>query len=221
MDIDTLLQPLDPPPPRTTTPRPRQPWHWYFGQLLSAYLPLLLMALLALGAWWLVQNAPQPDVLRADAKVRHEPDYTMQGFTLERFGQDGRLRVQVKGRQMRHYPDTDTLEIDDVTIRALSPDGGVTRAVARRALANGDASEVQLIGAAQVVREGSAAAAQIEFHSEFLHAFFNTEQLRSHLPVRLQQGRSEFRVGAIDYDNLTRSLKFGAPVRAQFEVPRR
>ena len=221
MDIDSLLQPLDPPPPRTTPPRPRQPWHWHLGQWLSAYLPLLLMALLALGTWWLVQNSPRPDLPRADAPLLHAPDYTMQDFTLQRFGADGRMRVQVQGTQMRHYADTDTLEIDGVTIRALSADGSVTRATARRALANADASEVQLLGAAHVVREAASDGQRVEFESEFLHAFLNTERVRSHLPVRLRQGSSDLRVGAIDYDNLTRSAQLGAPVRARFVVPRR
>jgi lipopolysaccharide export system protein LptC len=168
-----------------------------------------------------VQNTPHGGAPDAEPVPRHEPDYAMQGFTLQRFGANGRLRVQVQGTQMRHYPDTDTLEIDRVTIRALSPDGSVTHATALRALSNGDASEVQLLGNAQVVREDAAGGGQIEFESEFLHAFLNTERLRSHLPVRLRQGRSELRVGAIDYDNLTRSAKLGAPVRAQFDLPRR
>jgi lipopolysaccharide export system protein LptC len=122
---------------------------------------------------------------------------------------------------MRHYPDTDTLEIDGVTIRALSPDGSVTRAAARRALSNADASEVQLLGGAQVVREAVGDAQPIEFESEFLHAFLTTERLRSHLPVHLRQGTSDLRVGGIDYDNLTRTAKLSPPVRARFEPPRR
>jgi lipopolysaccharide export system protein LptC len=221
VDIDTLLQPLDSPAPRTEPARPRQPWLWHLGQWLSGYLPLLLMALLALGTWWLVQNTPRPDGPREAALPRHEPDYTMQGFTLQRFGADGRLKVQLQGTQMRHYPDTDTLEIDGVTIRALSPDGSVTRAAARRALSNADASEVQLLGGAQVVREAVGDAQPIEFESEFLHAFLTTERLRSHLPVHLRQGTSDLRVGGIDYDNLTRTAKLSPPVRARFDPPRR
>ncbi len=182
---------------------------------------MLLMALLALGTWWLVQNTPRLELPPEASAPRHEPDFTMQGFTLQRFGVDGRLRVQVQGKQMRHYPDTDTLEIEGVTIRALSPDGSVTRATARRALTNGDASEVQLLGDAQVVRDGVGSEAPIEFESEFLHAFLNTERLRSHLPVRLRQGASDLRVGSIEYDNLSRSARLGAPVRARFDTPKR
>jgi lipopolysaccharide export system protein LptC len=220
MDIDTLLLPPQA-APSAQQARPRQAWYRQLGPLLSAYLPLLLMAVLALGTWWLVRNTPRPDASPPSLALLHEPDYAMRDFTLQRFGADGRLSVQVQGSQMRHYPDTDTLEIDGVTIRALSPDGSITRATARRAVSNGDASEVQLLGNAQVVREGAAGQAPIEFDSEFLHAFLKTERLHSHLPVRLRQGGSELRVGAIDYDHLARVARLGPPVRARFEPPPR
>jgi len=91
-------------------------------------------------------------------------------------------------------------------------------ATAQRALANGDASEVQLQGGAHVVREGAAPDQRIEFDGEFLHAFLDTERLRSHLPVRVRQARSELDVGALDYDHLSRTARLGAPVRARYDV---
>ena len=67
MDIDSLLQPLDELPAVTTAALPSQPWHWRLRQAISAYLPLLLMAMLALGTWWLVQNTPSPEAPREAA----------------------------------------------------------------------------------------------------------------------------------------------------------
>jgi lipopolysaccharide export system protein LptC len=224
LDLESLLQPLDPLPasgPQNPPPRPRQPFWWLVGQFVSAYLPLILMALLALATWWLVSNTPRPDEPREAAPLRHEADYTMQGVTLQRFAADGALRVQVQGTQMRHYPDTDTLEIDDATIRATGADGSVTVASARRAVSNGEATQVQLQGGARVRREATAAAAAIEFESEFLHAFLDTERIKSHLPVRLRQGTSDLRVASLDYDNLSRTAKLGGPLRARFDVPAR
>lgn len=221
MDIDSLLQPLDsPPPPGPVVARPRLPWPGRLSQALSTYLPLLLMALLALATWWLVQNTPAPEAAKDAEPPRHEADYTMQGFTMQRFGADGRLLLQLNGQQLRHYPDTDTLEIDVVTIRAQAPDGSVMRASARRALADRNASEVQLLGGARVVYEGTEHEAAIEFDSEFLLALFDKKQLRSHLPVQLRQGSSEINLGAIVYDHATRSARLGAPVRARLTVPR-
>jgi lipopolysaccharide export system protein LptC len=222
LDLESLLQPMDPLPasgPQNPPPRPRQPLSWRIGQFVSAYLPLILMALLALATWWLVRNTPRPDEPREAVATRHEPDYLMSGFTLQRFSADGRLRVQVQGTQMRHYPDTNTLEIDEPTIRATAVDGSVTVATARRALSNGDASEVQLQGGARVVRQATASAPAIEFESEFLHAFLATERVKSHLPVLLRQGSSEMRVAWLEYDHLARSAKMGGPIKARFEAP--
>jgi lipopolysaccharide export system protein LptC len=224
LDLDSLLQPLDALPasgPQNPPRRPQQPWLWRVGQFVSAYLPLILMMLLALATWWLVRNTPRPDEPREAAPPRHEPDYVMADFTLQRFAADGALRVQVQGTQMRHYPDTNTLEIDQPQIRATAADGSVTVATAQRAVSNGDATEVQLQGSARVRREATANAGAIEFESEFLHAFLATERVRSHLPVRLRQGTSDLRVSSIDYDHLARTAKLGGPLRAQFDPPRR
>ena len=54
-EVPLSLGPAGPPP----APVARAlPWHLRLRDLLSAYLPLLLMALLALSTWWLVKNTP-------------------------------------------------------------------------------------------------------------------------------------------------------------------
>ncbi len=182
-------------------------------EALSTYLPLLLMALLASGTWWLVKNTPLAEGPAAPRELRHEPDYTMRGFTLTRFAPDGRVSVRVEGDVLRHYPDTDRLEIDGVRIHAVAADGRSTRASAQRALANGDVSEVQLLGGARVNAElGTDDTLQIE--GEFLHAFVRFERLRSHLPVVVRRGASVTRAAGLDYDHLERQMRLDGPVRA-------
>ena len=127
------------------------------------------------------------------------------------------LRVQIDGEQLRHYPDTDRLEIDTVHIRATGNDGAVTQATARRAIANADATEVQLLGGAHVT--SNAGGEPIEFRGEFLHAFLATERLRSHLPVQVTRGGSVLRAAGMEYDHLARTLSLQGPMRAVF-VPR-
>jgi lipopolysaccharide export system protein LptC len=195
------------------------PWTARLLDAVSAYLPVLLMALLALGTWWLVKNTPLFEAERAAAPLRHEPDYTMSQFMVQRFGANGAMRVQIEGDRMRHFPDTDTLEIDRPRIRALMPDGHVTVATARTALSNGDGSEVQLSGDAHVVRLATEKSEAIEFRGEFLHYFVNLERVRSHLPVVMNQGRTEVRADAFAYDNLTRLVDFKGPVHAVFAAP--
>ncbi|GAP37852.1 LPS export ABC transporter periplasmic protein LptC [Piscinibacter sakaiensis] len=182
----------------------------------SAYLPLLLMAVLALGTWWLVQNAPRPPGSGEARAPRHVPDYTMSVFTVQRFAPDGRLRVQIEGDTLRHYPDTDTLEVDNPRIRSIAADGVVTRATARRAISNGDGTEVQLLGGAQVLRDGLPGEPPAEFRGEFLHAFLATEELRSHLPVVLRRGSTELRANSLNYRHRDQRVTLSGRVRAVF-----
>lgn len=198
-----------------SAPRLRVPWHRRLRDTVSAYLPLLLMTLLALLTWWLVKNTPVPGAPTEDLPVRTAPDYTMTRFSLERFDADGRLKVRIEGERLRHFPDTDRIEIEDVRIRAHAPEGRVTLARAQRALANGDASEVQLIGGAEVVSRPDQGAA-LEMSGEFLHAFLVTERVRSHLPVRVRQGGSELQAGGLEYDHGSGRLELKGPIRAVF-----
>lgn len=200
-------------PARSATPRPRLPWHLRLRDVLSAYLPLLLMTLLALFTWWLVKNTPSAPPVTEQAPPRHEPDYTMSQFALERFDAAGRLKIRIEGAQMRHFPDTDRIEIDGVQIRAIAPDGRVTLASAQRALSNGDGSEVQLLGGAQV-SSSDASGRPLLVKSEFLHAFLVAEKLRSHLPVQVTLGAAELWSAGLDYDHGARRLELQGPVRA-------
>src|ERR1035438_9916619 len=60
------------------------PWYARFFDLASAYLPLLLMAVLAAGTWWLVRNAPVIESTPAAAPLCHEADYVMTRFVVQR-----------------------------------------------------------------------------------------------------------------------------------------
>ncbi|HTH12174.1 MAG TPA: LPS export ABC transporter periplasmic protein LptC, partial [Acidovorax sp.] len=111
------------------------------------------MGLLALGTWWLVRNAPMPLLPATERPPLHQPDYFMKSFSVKSFDAAGRLQSEVQGDEARHYPDTDTLEIDKARMRSVAPTGRLTVATADRALTNADGSEVQLFGNAIVTRE--------------------------------------------------------------------
>ena len=187
---------------------------------LSIYLPVMLMALLALGTYWLVRNAPMLATPALERPVRHDPDYFMHDFAVKTFDATGRLKNEIRGEQARHFPDNDTLEIDKAHIRALNEQGHVTVATADRALSNGDGSEIQLFGNAVVVREevrdrSGRVLPRQELRSEFLHAFANVERVRTHLPVVLVRGADRFTADRMDYDHLDRLMQLDGRVRGQ------
>jgi lipopolysaccharide export system protein LptC len=184
---------------------------------VTIYLPVILMGLMALGTYWLARNTPSfaPNV--TERKPTHEPDYFMRRFSVKSFDPSGRLKSEIFGAEARHYPDTDTLEIDQPRIRAFNDRGMLTIASAKKAISNADGSQVQLIGDAVVTREaaGSNGDAQprLEIRGDFLHAFLDVERVKSHQPVRLRRGSDEFLADSLDYDNLDRVLELKGRVR--------
>ncbi len=212
------MSPVALPTPTPQRAKP-QPWLWRAQGMLSNYLPLLLMALLATGTWWLVKNTPLLDAPDGLAPPRHVPDYRMANFEIQRIGADGRLRVQISGAELRHYPDTDTVEIDQARVRAIGADGSLAIAEARQALSNGDGSDMQLLGNVHLRRlppgSGDNAQPQLEVRGEFLQALANSEILRSHLPVTIRQGGSTLAAQNFEYRHLTGQLSFTGKAQGQ------
>jgi lipopolysaccharide export system protein LptC len=196
-----------------TPPRPRRPWHVRLRDVLSSYLPLLLMAALALATWWLVKNTPEAPRERAAPVDPGIADYTMRRFNVQRFAADGRLRLHLEGREMRHFPAGDRIEVDEVRLRAFAPDGRAMTATARRAISNGEASEVTLDGGAEVVGTDEAGR-PVEIRSEYLHADLAAEVVSTDRPVTVVHGADRLSAGGLRYDVRRRVLDLRPPVRA-------
>jgi lipopolysaccharide export system protein LptC len=186
---------------------------------MAVYLPIVLMGVMAMATYWLVRNTPLGSETELEAAPRHVPDYFMRDFSVKVFDAQGKLKSEVVGTEGRHYPDTDTLEIDQIRIRAYSAEGRLTTAQSARGLINADGSEAQLFDKAVIVREAIQTAQGItlprsELRSEFLHLFANTEMVRTHLPVELMRGaRDRFTAERMTYDNLDRTLLLSGRVR--------
>ncbi len=178
---------------------------------LAIYLPLVLMGLLSLFTYWMVRNTPalnEPEEVRAAV---HEVDFYMRGARVKTYDKDGRLQAQLSGAEMRHYGDSEAVEIDQPRWQSTTPDGRLTLATARRAISRDDGSEVQFMGEAVVVRQALAAPRhsalpRLEYRSEYLHIFVRDERVQSHLPVRFFNGGDEFGADSFRYDHLSRTM---------------
>ena len=172
---------------------------WRRGwESFTIYLPVALMGLMALASWWLVRNAPSVLPSAPARAPVHVPDYFMQDFSVQNFDAAGNMTRQLQGDMARHYPDTDTMEIDAVRIHAKAPDGRQTRATALRGLSNGDGSEVQMFGEAVIHREPVVASATqkavpaMQIESEFLQIWPNDERVSTNKPVVMTRGSDKF-----------------------------
>ena len=187
---------------------------------ITIYLPVILMGVLALATYWLARTTPGagtgPSAVQA---AKHEPDYFLHNFSIKSFEANGRLRSEIQGVDGRHYPDTDTLEIEDPRIRSYGEKGALTVATAKHAISNADGSQVQLMGDAVVTRDVSGRPDQprLEVRGDFLHIYANEEKVKSDQPVTLKRGNDVFQADNMAYDNLDRVMELRGRVRGTLQ----
>jgi lipopolysaccharide export system protein LptC len=207
-------------PRRSAAATAPPPWPRRLARLsdrVAGYLPLLLMALIALGTWWLVRQTPLREPPAAAVALPGVPDYTMERFALQRFGADGRLRLQLEGRELRHYAQDDRIVVDDARLQARADDGARVQARARRASADAEGHQVDLHGDVAVVLApppGRAAEADAELRGEFLQVLVQAQRLRSDRPVTLVHGRNRVDAAGVEVDQRTRQVVLAGPLRA-------
>jgi lipopolysaccharide export system protein LptC len=180
-----------------------------FGQRLrdwlSGYLPLVLMTALALGTWWMVRNSPTGSGPTRPAPLAHEPDYTLDRFQMQRFDPTGALRVVIEGEHLRHFPDTDVMEVETIRVVSTEPDGRRMVATARQGRARGDGTEVWLDGQAQVIGE-QPGEQPVQINGEHLRASPKARRIDSDSPVTVLQGTNHFEADGMVYEHDTRVL---------------
>jgi lipopolysaccharide export system protein LptC len=209
-----LGQEPDPPPDQDSTARrPRANWRTALRDKLTAYLPLLLMVLLALGTWWLVKNSPQAPKEAAPRVVTGEPDYTLSGFGLRRFAADGSLQLTLEGQQLHHYPDSDRIEIEEVRLSTPGTNGPATLATARQARADGKATDVELLRGA-TIKARLADGQALEMNSDYLRVQVAQQRVSTHQPVDLRVGTQTVKAGGLVWENPARTLELKPPIRA-------
>lgn len=201
-------------PPPVAPARPKVAFSERLRMLLGTYLPLLLMVALALGTWWLVKVAPRTDTPTPSLALRHEADYALERFAMQRYDKAGRLVALLEGEQLRHFPDTRELEIDTVRITFTAPDGRVTHITARQAVASDDGVIARLEGDAKVESQGLAGEPPVLIEGQRLLANIPDQQISTDQPVRVRQAGTEFSAESLAYDAITRGLTMQGKVRA-------
>jgi len=191
---------------------------------ISIYLPIMLMGILALGSYWLVRSSPVYESAQTQRVPKHEADYFMRNFSVRTFEPNGRIRNQIFGVEAKHYPDTDILEIEQIRWTSQDGNGQQIAASADHALANSDVSEVQMMGRAivqrTVTRNGPAQPlAAMSLQGEFLHIFMDTGKIKSHKPVQLTSGSSQFTANNMEVDLFEQVLQMRGRVRGVLQPP--
>jgi lipopolysaccharide export system protein LptC len=197
---------------------------WMGVERLSIYLPVLLMALLAAGSYWLLRATPTLQAAPEARVEKHEPDSIMRRFSVRTYGPGGQLKSEVFGQEARHFADDGSMEIGQARIRSFSPEGVLTTASAHSVWTDATESEYILRGNAVVVRDEATLPsgkklARLTFQGEFLRVKVDERRVLSDQPVELTRGVDRITANQLDYADREGVAQFTGRVRAQFAGP--
>lgn len=181
--------------------------------VLSVYLPLIVLALLASGSWWLVRSVPTLTNPEDNKPVRQDPDYRLADFSVKTFDARGRMTREVTGEKAQHYPATEALHIEEVRIFAQNESDARMNAQAKQGIATDDGTQVTLIGDAFALKHPQADRPQIELRGERLVALPDEDRVVSSDPVNITRDRDVFTANTMNFNSNTGEYELQGRVR--------
>ena len=183
---------------------------------ITAIIAILLLATLAGVTYWFSQVGRYGSL--AAPVSREGPDFVADGVTLTEFDAAGRATSRLFAEKMLHYSTDDRAELQRPRYVSLRPDQPQLEVRSQRALVEGGGERVTLSGNVVITRApGSKDDPPMRLETERLLALPDREHYSTDLPVEVDRGGSKFRSIGMDYDNLTRVLKFRSNVRGTIE----
>jgi len=170
---------------------------------LSVYLPLIVVALLASGSWWLVRSIPALSSPEANKPVRQDPDYRLSDFSVKSFNAAGHMMREVTGKKAQHFPATQDLQIEEVRIFAQNDQSSRIHAQAQQGVASDDGAKVTLIGQAHAIQDAQQNRPRIELRGERLVALPDEDRVLSDDPVHITRGRDVFIANTMNFNSNT------------------
>jgi len=180
---------------------------------LRYWLPLLpLIALLAF-VYWLDLQVRQEGV--AATNRRHDPDVMVDNFNATTLDDQGVPRLFMQARQLRHYPDNDSTELDMPHLTLRSTERPDVLMSAQRGEVSSKGDVVIMRDEVKVDRKASASLAALAMRSEYLRVLPNRDLADTDQAVTLfSEGNTVHAIG-LEMDNNAHTLKLLSHVRSE------
>ena len=175
----------------------------------SALLPLVVLGLLAGFTFWLEQ-ATQGEDTGGRSRLRHDPDFWVDKFTLRRFEPDGSIQHILTAKRMEHFPDDESTEIDAPYLAYFH--GRKTIATAKSAWLDKAAKHIRLIDDVRIVRPGIGGGPDTIVTTSILNIIPDDEYAQTDAPITLTQGQTVLHGIGMEVSNKTQVAVLSGPV---------
>jgi lipopolysaccharide export system protein LptC len=155
---------------------------------LRLLIVIMLSAAMALGSFWVSEVMRSRADHPALAAMRTDPDYFVEKFNFVRTSKIGQARYAISGAKLTHFPKEDNFEIELPVLTSLSVDHPWLTMRAQRAIANSDASQVQMIDDVHIDRPPSKTTPDFHLQSEYMLIYPDDDVMRTDKAVEIMHG---------------------------------
>jgi len=181
-------------------------------QWLHLYLPAALMALLALGSWYLVQRTPAATAPAAAPEAKRQQDYAMRDFSTAVYGASGQLVQSLRGSHLEHFNNGEIAMQQPRLLQQDAQSSKRTQAQADRALGQDDGSDITLLGQVQLQQTQTGQAA-LRVQAPSVRIFDDGQRLHASGGVRSSRGKLDLQGQQMDWDQNSGVLQMQGAVR--------
>jgi len=182
-----------------------------------AWVPALMLALLAALTWWLDQKV-QP-LGPHDGTSNADPDFVAENFEAKRMNDDGSARYSVVARKMVHYPADNSAVLEEPRLTHFDPDKAPVSIRADQGVVSSNGETVDFRGDVHVRRAPFGEDPEMTLTTSFLHVIPDKNLVTTDQEVTLTHGNSTMKSVGLEFNNNTRELKLLSNVKGQLQTP--
>src|SRR5512146_2106167 len=172
---------------------------------LTAWFPLLLLAILAALTFWLDRVVQLPAATRGES-TRHDPDYIVDGVSAMRMGPDGNVIHTLNARKMIHYPDDDSTHLESPRfVNYATPRAPIT-ITAREALVSRNGDDVYFHDDVRVTRGPYDDKSELVMRTSYLEVVPDENIARTDRPVLITDANTVVNAVGLELNSKTRIL---------------
>jgi lipopolysaccharide export system protein LptC len=182
----------------------------------TSWVPVIIVALLALTTFWLGKVASTQPLLGSGG-FSHDPDYVIENFAALTFDAQGQPHSRLSAKKMVHYMDDDSTELEAPRFERSDGESAPISVQSKRGLVTADREDVYFLGDVRVTRAATEGQAAIELTTEYIRLIPDHEILRTEKPVLMRQGNSVVEATGLFVDGEKRIFQLAGRVKAIYD----
>jgi lipopolysaccharide export system protein LptC len=175
----------------------------------------VLLALLAALSFWL-ERVLQPPGATGEARLRHDPDYIVDGLTAVRMDEEGRVKHTLRAQKMTHFPDDDLTVLVQPRLVTYSQGRAPVSVTSRDAHMSGNGENVYFENDVRVVRAAVDKQSELTLETEYLHVIPDDNIGKTDRPVTIRNGMGVVNASGLELNSETRVLKLTGRVKGVY-----